>query len=298
MIGFIFKGILKDENEFNFDYDQIKLYYQILLPLYKANLEFEKTETSIAKVIPLINLITKGVLERMELTDQPKAFIDSLIKNIKKKFHYELNSKIYQAATILDIEKIKSWNKGFGKEAFNLGFEALEDAILLLQNQDEIKASQSQASQNLLIGSEIEKDVCDIFAEFQKSKSTENLNKETKPILDDIKKEKDLFLTLINESKPSSTAYFWNLNKKSLPIIAKLAKRFYFFINTFFLFKYEFMFFLLLRLLNIPASSAFIERYFSICGIVCNKRNQNMRGDLTIIRSLLKANTLILEEMS
>ena len=48
MIDFLFKGILKDENEFNFDFDQIKLYYQILLPLYKANLEFEKTETSIA----------------------------------------------------------------------------------------------------------------------------------------------------------------------------------------------------------------------------------------------------------
>ena len=45
-----------------------------------------------------------------------------------------------------------------------------------------------------------------------------------------------------------------------------------------------------LRLLSIPASSAFFERFFSICGTVCTKRNGNMGDDLLIKRSFLKSN--------
>ncbi len=43
-------------------------------------------------------------------------------------------------------------------------------------------------------------------------------------------------------------------------------------------------------LLNIPASSAFIECFLSICGIICTKRNNNMGDKLLIMRSLTKAN--------
>jgi hypothetical protein len=42
--------------------------------------------------------------------------------------------------------------------------------------------------------------------------------------------------------------------------------------------------------LNIGASSGLIERYFSICGIVNDRRRQSMSDDLLISRSLLKAN--------
>jgi len=39
-------------------------------------------------------------------------------------------------------------------------------------------------------------------------------------------------------------------------------------------------------MLSIPASSAFIERFFSFC----KNRKLNMKDDLIILRSLLKAN--------
>ena len=42
-------------------------------------------------------------------------------------------------------------------------------------------------------------------------------------------------------------------------------------------------------LLNIQ-SSAFIERFFSICGVVCTRRATNMKADLIIKRSMLKSN--------
>ena len=42
-------------------------------------------------------------------------------------------------------------------------------------------------------------------------------------------------------------------------------------------------------LLNIPSSSAFIERYFSISGIVCDVRRLNMTEQMVIIRFYIKA---------
>jgi hypothetical protein len=51
-------------------------------------------------------------------------------------------------------------------------------------------------------------------------------------------------------------------------------------------------------LLNISASSCHIERYFSICRIVCALRSLAMTDELVETRSLLKANRQLLQELS
>ena len=51
-------------------------------------------------------------------------------------------------------------------------------------------------------------------------------------------------------------------------------------------------------LLNIKSSSAFIERYFSISGIICDKRRLSMKDDLIIMRSMMKTNMKILTELN
>jgi hypothetical protein len=51
-------------------------------------------------------------------------------------------------------------------------------------------------------------------------------------------------------------------------------------------------------LLNIPCSSAFIERFFSICGVVCDKRRLNSDDQLIIDRSFLKVNIKLLNELT
>jgi len=53
-----------------------------------------------------------------------------------------------------------------------------------------------------------------------------------------------------------------------------------------------------LILMNVPVSSAFIERFFSICGIVCKSRSGSMGDDLIINRSLLKANLETLNSLN
>lgn len=50
-------------------------------------------------------------------------------------------------------------------------------------------------------------------------------------------------------------------------------------------------------LLNISSSSAFIERFFSICGGICTQRRGRSDPDLIRFRCILKANLKLLQEL-
>lgn len=50
-----------------------------------------------------------------------------------------------------------------------------------------------------------------------------------------------------------------------------------------------------LKLFSIPASSAFIERFFSICGFVSSKRSMNMKPETLTEKCLLRVNVDLLE---
>ncbi len=54
---------------------------------------------------------------------------------------------------------------------------------------------------------------------------------------------------------------------------------------------------LYLLLSNIPSTSAYIERFFSITGLVCDKRRLQMSDDLIECRSMLKVNMSQVEEL-
>ena len=49
---------------------------------------------------------------------------------------------------------------------------------------------------------------------------------------------------------------------------------------------------------NIPTSSAYVEHFFSICGVVNRKRAGNMTDETLINRAFLKSNLTILNEMA
>ena len=72
-----------------------------------------------------------------------------------------------------------------------------------------------------------------------------------------------------------TTAEFWLKNKTELPTLFNVA--------TF--------------LASIPASSAFIERFFSIAGLYSNKRTGNVSVELLCARALLKANARYLQNI-
>jgi hypothetical protein len=55
---------------------------------------------------------------------------------------------------------------------------------------------------------------------------------------------------------------------------------------------------LFLILNSMGASGAYIERFFSICGIICTQRNQNSKEDLFLARAMLSSNFEIVKKIS
>ncbi len=95
-----------------------------------------------------------------------------------------------------------------------------------------------------------------------------------------IEKQIDFFKTLILQddliTKICNNSEFWRKFQDKMPTLYSLA----------------------LILENIPSTSAQIERFFSITGIICDKKRLRMTHEMIIMRSMLKANISILEELN
>ena len=94
------------------------------------------------------------------------------------------------------------------------------------------------------------------------------------PVVSNLEKEKEIFKTMLNEKTflTTTSIKFWLENKKTFPNLYKFC----------------------LILFNIPASSAYVERFFSICGLVNRKRAGNMTDRNLINRAFLKTNIDVL----
>ena len=95
----------------------------------------------------------------------------------------------------------------------------------------------------------------------------------------EIKEEVQKFASLLSNplflKETLSSIDFWINNENKFPNLSKIY----------------------LMLSTITSSSAFIERFFSICGVIFDKRNQNSKDDLFITRSMLASNIKILDEL-
>ena len=89
-----------------------------------------------------------------------------------------------------------------------------------------------------------------------------------------IELEKTKFLAILEDASQLliTTKQFWQKHRSTLPNLYKVAR----------------------HLLSIPSSSAFVERFFSICGVICRKRAGNMSDKTLITRSFLKTNMKLL----
>ena len=93
-----------------------------------------------------------------------------------------------------------------------------------------------------------------------------------------IENEKVAFSQMIeqNDFGTTSTKTFRMKNKTKLPHLKDLAG----------------------VLINIPSAAAFIERYYSLCGNICETKSGNMGKKQIMKRSLLKGNKAITKQLS
>ena len=95
-----------------------------------------------------------------------------------------------------------------------------------------------------------------------------------------IQKQIGFFKTLILQdeliTKICNNSEFWRKCQDKMPTLYSLA----------------------LILENIPSNSAQIERFFSITGIICDKKRLRMTHEMIIMRSMLKTNISVLEKLN
>jgi hypothetical protein len=82
-----------------------------------------------------------------------------------------------------------------------------------------------------------------------------------------------VFISIISETTFESTKKFWLKYKTSMPNLFNLA----------------------CKLLGLPATSAFIERFFSLTGQINNQHSNSISVDLLRTRSMLKANMKLID---
>ncbi len=195
---------------------------------------------------------------------------------------------LLKASAVVRVAFLNDWAiKSFGSHHYNRGIEASSSAtcVDLLKDKNQSKQQEIPSSTGIL------SDLSD--SEERKSKKywknfhSENKNsqKEKKLNQDDyllikIQNEVSLFRNLIvSEQMPDedciSTRRFWLKHQSQLPNLFKLLR----------------------KLLNIQASTAFVERFFSIFRIICSDKNANMNDNTIIMRSVLKSNIETLNEL-
>lgn len=163
---------------------------------------------------------------------------------------------------------------------FNYAKNALDSLVNVAKQVTQKKSKQQSNHQNHLNETVVSSGTVDSLAECMRDDDyLSETEVESEITTYEIEKEKIYFIQNVmhkNSFKCNSTAKFWTEKNKEMPILKKLA----------------------VILLNIPSSSAYIERFYSICGLVCKTNCGNMSSSTIIQRSTLKANIDILDNLN
>lgn len=158
---------------------------------------------------------------------------------------------VYMVSAVLNVEYLDKWtNFSFSKKYFEKGLSSIYDVVLMFDKKSSQENLEPVACQRISTLNEARNGL-DILFDLSQSDSqvtavrSSNESHEVK-----LKKEISFFELLIKEKKFSSTTEFWCQNADKLPNLHRLA----------------------LRLLSIPASSAHIERFFSLSGAISLKK--------------------------
>lgn len=274
--------VFSEKYECPVEREDIELYSQILRHCYFFQLLVQRSDVSIAQVVPLANVAIQS-LSALELEDPAAEFRDSLIAFIRFKFDFELKSPFYAVAALLDVAYISVWFPlGFGPKLMEMALASIESVYFEIFDKEE-PTEQSQVEQinNKSVPAndpdasiDIYRQIADIaqFASHVNENKTTNDKNEIKSKIFMEKNNFHRYLFDTNEDK-KSTSLFWLRKKDELPHLFKLAR----------------------FLIVIPASSAFVEGFFSIAGIITSQRASNTKSKYFCERALLRANAKYLD---
>ena len=141
------RDVFTDEHECPVSRDEIGDYLQILLPLYIFTNDIQSNHANISIIIPSIATLIHVNLEEMILQDENQnKFRSDLIELAKIKFDFELNSKVYHVAALLNVGNLNAWRyRSFGKPYYESAKKHLSD-VLEMFNEKKVKPPTSASS--------------------------------------------------------------------------------------------------------------------------------------------------------
>ena len=223
-----------EDNPCPVTYERIQKYLLILLPAYQFNLIMQKDKSSIADVLPSLEIMLSK-WARMELYGEYNVLRNHLIAAFKHKFSYEINSSIYSVAAILNISKLNIWYNR--KDCLYIRKSAHSNLLKVRELFEKKKETLKENNyQNSNIANANDTDSNDSLAAFLKDddyQSNSELESEIKSTTTE--NEKIEFYQVIEDKEfgTSSTKSFW-LKILLLVVIIVMAlfrKIFSFFIN-------------------------------------------------------------------
>lgn len=118
--------------EFPFEIEVVENYIQILLPLYAFSADLQSNKAHIGLVVPALLALLYENLDRMDLKDENQdQFRNDLIHFLQIKFNFELSSKEYHVAAVLNVGYLTHWSKrSFGEKPFQLGIESIYELLM------------------------------------------------------------------------------------------------------------------------------------------------------------------------
>ena len=270
------KGIFTDEFPCPVKFEALELYLQILHPAFQFNLIMQRTTSTIADVLPALAIMTSK-WSRMIVPSQYKQLCKNLILAFNKKFKYELESPIYCVASLLNVSKLHKWQTR--SDCTYIRRTAIDNLVtvakqFLSKKYPNINSEPVETETDLSQASSEEDSLNGLF-EDDTYNDPATIGNEIESVRLDT--EKIEFLKIIDSHNffTDDTSKFWFDNSKKLKFLNDLA----------------------LVLWNIPSSSAYIERFYSICGNVCKTRAGNMTPTTICQRSFLKANSKVLNKL-
>ena len=193
---------------------------------------------------------------------------------------------MFKAASILKISSLKHWiGKSWSSGQLNDCFNAIKECATSILFKPIINIDNNIDTRNGLRSPNSAASDGNMFFSNYNNDDQENFESNSEIQLENFEHqiflEVEKYRRIISEDnfklvkQVSSTKNFWLKSNLEFPYLSKLV----------------------LVLANICSSSAFIERYFSICGFIQNKRSSNITVELFIKRCFLRANVKILNEL-
>ncbi|RNA15565.1 hypothetical protein BpHYR1_033482 [Brachionus plicatilis] len=245
------KGAFNNNNRCPSSKDKIISYLKILYPLNTFSNLTQKTDWTIGDIIPSVCIILNESLT-----------VKTNVIRFRNKFQ-----NIFGSCITLELWYTEEYGleyrtrtKASFKEtvAFFLNdiFESPED-VSRTTNQQRVRIYQN--SDNRVLKGLVKS------RPYQTPADSTRINK-----LNQIRVECDSYLDFIEDGRniQKSTQAFWNELSYKFPNLSIVSR----------------------KVFSIPASSAFIERFFSICGLACDKRSMNMNTETLIEKVLMRVN--------